>query len=269
MNMRMQFPTSRFFAGVFTISLVSLLLSGCGQSAGTSNLPSGGQSTGTGSPSNSTNSANAQTSSGNTTANSTGNSTAAGTGNSTVAGTDSAGNSTASNGTESAAQKKLDTEYKEGYSAFFAHDYTKAISLEDEVIKQSPTYYQAYNVKGIALSYNGNFSAGMQNIEKSLKLHPGYGYGQFNKSLSLELYGYYDQAIQSYQETIKIAPAPWVMWSYYGIASIYGRRGDVKDTVYYLKQAIALNPSLIKGHARTEKDFDNVRGSKEFQDLIQ
>jgi len=56
-------------------------------------------------------------------------------------------------------------------------------------------------------------------------------------------------------------------WSYYGIASICGRRGDIKNTIKYLKLAININPN-VKNTAKTEKDFDNVRQSIEFNKLI-
>jgi tetratricopeptide (TPR) repeat protein len=162
----------------------------------------------------------------------------------------------------------VEAEYQKGYQAFFHHQYKRAIQIEDDVIKKSPSFYRAYNVKGIALCYLGDYSDGMANIDKSLKLHPNYGYGHFNKALALELYGHFTEAIAEYQKAIELSEDHWKMWSYYGIASIYGRRGDVKDTVTYLEKAIAMNPTLIKEHARTESDFNPVRNSEQFQQLI-
>jgi tetratricopeptide (TPR) repeat protein len=162
----------------------------------------------------------------------------------------------------------LEAEYQKGYQAFFQHQYARAIQIENDVIKKSPSFYPAYNVKGIALCYLGDFKDGMTNIEKSLKLHPNYGYGQFNKALALELYGHYTEALTEYQKAVKCSDDHWKMWSYYGIASIYGRRGDLENTVKYLKMAIAMNPALIKEHARTEADFNPVRHSEQFQQLL-
>ena len=56
-------------------------------------------------------------------------------------------------------------------------------------------------------------------------------------------------------------------WSYYVKSSIYGRRGDVKNTVLNLKKAIELAPEA-KEAAKHEEDFNNVRYSKEFSHLI-
>jgi peptidoglycan/xylan/chitin deacetylase (PgdA/CDA1 family) len=158
--------------------------------------------------------------------------------------------------------------FQKGLQAFSAKDYHLAISLENQAIQLDRTYYQAYNVKGIALCFSGDYADGITNINQSLQFHPDYGYGRFNKALALELYAHYDEAIQTYQQAIQLHTTDWwVAWSYYGIASIYGRRGDVPDTVRYLKQAIQIN-SETKKDARTEKDFDHVRNSPEFQSLI-
>ena len=57
------------------------------------------------------------------------------------------------------------------------------------------------------------------------------------------------------------------IWSHYGKASIYGRRGDVNNTVKYLKMSINMDSS-IKECIKTEHDFDPVRDDPKFKDLI-
>lgn len=179
-----------------------------------------------------------------------------------------------------AQQRRLEQLYQQGYQYYNEEQYQNAINLEDQVIRedpdeQDPTYFQACTVKGIALCYYGYFDAanlrntyfdeGMQEIDRALQIDPKYSSALFNKALAYELYGQYDTALYWYDQTIAVDPGS--VWSYYGKAAIYGRRGDVSDTVKYLQQAIALNPSVRKD-ARGEQDFDNVRSSPEFQDLV-
>ena len=104
----------------------------------------------------------------------------------------------------------------------------------------------------------------MQQIDQALKLKPDYGYARFNKALANELYRHYDEAIEWYKKALEVEKFEW---SYYGIASIYGRKGDIKNTIKYLKLAIDINPN-IKNAAKNEEDFDNVRESMEFQQLL-
>ncbi|NRD78936.1 hypothetical protein HPT25_16350 [Bacillus sp. BRMEA1] len=161
-------------------------------------------------------------------------------------------------------EKQLEDQYQLGYNTFFKKNYADAIKIESDVIQQDPSFYKAYNVKGIAQCYAGDFNGGMANINKSLQLKPNYGYALFNKALAYELYRHFDEAITWYKKDLAVEN---YVWTYYGIASIYGRRGDVANTVKYLKLAISFG-AYTKTAAKTEKDFDNVRNSKEFQSLV-
>lgn len=167
-------------------------------------------------------------------------------------------------------QKKLEAKYQEGYEAFFSKKYRDAINIEDEVIKEDNKFYKAYNLKGIAQCYasyanSAGYDEGMKNIDKALELKPDYGYARFNKALAFELFGHYNEALDWYDKALEVEND--YQWSYYGKASIYGRKGDVANSVKNLKLAIDLDPS-VKEEAKKEQDFNNVRNSKEFQDLI-
>lgn len=168
-------------------------------------------------------------------------------------------------------QAQMDAKYEEGKKLFLDGEYTKAIDIADELIKQDSNYYKAYNLKGIALCFYGsgfsgeNFTKGTDNIKKALELKPDDWYCLFNMGLANELYAKYDDAIEWYNKSLQYNKYEW---SYYGIASIYGRRGDVADTVKYLQLAIDIDSSGIKSKAKDEPDFNNVRSSQEFQNLI-
>ncbi len=168
---------------------------------------------------------------------------------------------------EAAAREKaakLESKAQEGYGLFLEKKYAEAIAAENEVISEAPDFYKAYYIKGIAQCYAGNYEEGSKNLDKALELKPDDYLARFNKALSLELYKHYDEALVWYQKALEISKEDW---SYYGIASIYGRKGDVSNTVKYLKLAIDINPE-IKEEAKTEADFNPVKNSKEFKELI-
>jgi len=160
--------------------------------------------------------------------------------------------------------KKLDDKYQESVKAFENKKYSDTINIANDIISKNESFYKAYNIKGIALCYSNNYNEGMKNIDKSLELKPDFGYARFNKALAYELYGYYDQALQWYDKNLEVEN---YIWSYYGKASIYGRRGNVENTIKYLKTAVDMSPD-IKKIASEEADFNPVKNSKEFQDLI-
>ena len=154
--------------------------------------------------------------------------------------------------------------YNESYTLFFSNEYEKAISKANELIEVFPSSAKGYNIRGIAKSYNGDFEEGMKDIDKALELDPQYGYAMFNKALTYELYGKLDDALVWYNKNLEVEK---YVWTYYGIASIYGRRGDIQNTVTYLKKAIDIDES-VKKEARDEADFNPVRDYEEFQKLI-
>lgn len=168
------------------------------------------------------------------------------------------------NATNNKINSKLEEKYKKGYDAFHSKKYEDAIKIENEVIAEDKNFYKAYSIKGIALCFNGNYEEGIKAINKALEINPGYGYGRFNKGLAYELYRHYDEALMWYDKALEVES---YIWSYYGKASIYGRRGDIENTVKYLKIAIDMDVS-VKKLAKEERDFNNVRESKEFKEIV-
>ncbi|MCE5221118.1 MAG: hypothetical protein LLF98_07600 [Clostridium sp.] len=154
--------------------------------------------------------------------------------------------------------------YNDAYRLFFSHEYVNAISKADALIREFPSNVMGYNIRGIAKAYNGDYDGGMKDIDTSLNIDKNYGYARFNKALTYELYENMDQALEWYNKALEVED---YVWSYYGIASIYGRRGDVVNTMTYLNKAIQID-SGVKEEAKTEHDFDSVNNSKEFQKAV-
>lgn len=154
--------------------------------------------------------------------------------------------------------------YTEAYNLFFSNKYEEAIKKADILLEEFPQNPKGYNIRGIAKAYNGDYDGCIKDIDKSLQISPDYGYALFNKGLTYELYGNMEEALNWYNKDLEVEEYEW---TYYGIASIYGRRGDVDNTVKYLKKAIEINPE-VKEEAKTEKDFNPVKSSKDFENLI-
>lgn len=165
---------------------------------------------------------------------------------------------------EETKKQQLEMLWQQGYNEYNLHNYEKCINIENEVIEQNQNYYKAYTIKGIAQCFSKNYNEGIVNLNKSLEINSDYGYGHYAKALALELYGYFDEAIDEYNRALCIEK---YVWSYYGIASIYGRRGDIDNVVKYLQMAINMDKAA-KECAKKEEDFNNVRKYKQFQNLI-
>lgn len=154
--------------------------------------------------------------------------------------------------------------YNEAYTSFFSHTYADAINKADLLINEFPSNAMGYNIRGIAKAYNGDYDGGMKDIDKSLSIDSNYGYARFNKALTYELYENFDKALEWYNKDLEVEDYEW---TYYGIASIYGRKGDVINTMTYLNKAIQMDAG-VKEVAKTEHDFDPVKDSEEFKKAV-
>ncbi len=176
---------------------------------------------------------------------------------------DKINNNTAKDEKEKYSDKENEL-YNEAYTSFFSHTYADAINKADLLINEFPNNSMGYNIRGIAKAYNGDYNGGMKDIDKSLSIDGNYGYARFNKALAYELYEDFDKALEWYNKDLEIEDYEW---SYYGIASIYGRKGDVTNTMTYLNKAIQID-SGVKEVAKTEHDFDPVKNSEEFKRAV-
>ncbi len=174
---------------------------------------------------------------------------------------------------EDQEKKALAEQWQKG-AVFFNKEENcdECIEIMNEIIAKDPNYYQAYALKGIALCYSkpqGKYTEGMENIDKSLEMKADYGYGRFCKALAYELYGKYDDAIIAYNNALEVEK---YVWSYYGLASIYGRKGDVEKAVKNLTIATTMGTpednQIVKDDAKKEPDFSNVSDSAEFQAVL-
>ncbi|EHI97169.1 Tetratricopeptide TPR_1 repeat-containing protein [Clostridium sp. DL-VIII] len=154
--------------------------------------------------------------------------------------------------------------YNEAYTSFFSHTYADAINKADLLINEFPSNAMGYNIRGIAKAYNGDYDGGMKDIDKSLSIDSNYGYARFNKALTYELYENFDKALEWYNKDLEVEDYEW---TYYGIASIYGRKGDVINTMTYLNKAMQMDTG-VKEVAKTEHDFDPVKNSEEFKKAV-
>jgi len=160
--------------------------------------------------------------------------------------------------------KKENDLYNEAYGLFFSHEYADAISKANDLINEFPSNAMGYNIRGIAKAYNGDYDGGMKDINKSLEIDANYGYARFNKALTYELYENMDEALKWYNNDLEVEE---YVWSYYGISSIYGRRGDINNTMKYLNKAIQMDDG-VKEVAKTEHDFDPVKNFEAFKKAV-
>jgi len=155
--------------------------------------------------------------------------------------------------------------YNQGLKLYYQRRFPESLVLFNQALAIDTQCYEALNAKGATLAFQGEHEQGLALIQQALVLNPSFVYGHFNLGLANELAGRWEPAIAAYQKALQLDNHD--TWSYYGIASIYGRLGKVDKVLEYLKPAIALDPD-VKAVAYDEKDFAPVRNDPRFQALV-
>ncbi|TAG69852.1 MAG: tetratricopeptide repeat protein [Oscillatoriales cyanobacterium] len=79
--------------------------------------------------------------------------------------------------------------------------------------------------------------------------------------------GRYEEAINYFDKALEINP-DYAASIYYNKACIYALQGNVELSVENLRRAIQLEPEEYRELAKTDADFDGIRGDARFQELL-
>lgn len=151
------------------------------------------------------------------------------------------------------------------FTLYSARNFEAAIAKCDQAIKTDPACYQAYNLKGASLCYEGDYDDGMALIQKSVVIKPNYAYGYFNLAIGSKLQKDYQNAVLWFNKSLSLNPGD--AWCYYGIATVYADTGDAEQAFSYLQQAVALNSS-VKAAAKEQSHFAPYRNNAEFKQIV-
>ena len=77
--------------------------------------------------------------------------------------------------------------------------------------------------------------------------------------------GQLDDAISEYQQVVKVNPKG--VYAHYNLACVYSLKNEPQLAIGSLQKAIDLDKSYIES-SKTDPDFDNIRQTPEFQQLI-
>ena len=143
--------------------------------------------------------------------------------------------------------------------------YEAAIESYDKALKTKPDKYEAWYNRGNALSDLGQKEAAIASYDKALEVKPDYHEAWYNRGNALSDLGRYEEAIASYDKALEVKPDKYEAW--YNKACCYGLQKNVDLAIESLKHAIALD-SKYRDIAKTDSDFDGIRDSDRFRELI-
>ncbi|MFX1478503.1 MAG: tetratricopeptide repeat protein [Promethearchaeota archaeon] len=145
-----------------------------------------------------------------------------------------------------------------------------SLDLVSELAAQSPKTFNKTVVK-IRLSlgtimYNmKKFKDAIEQFDKALEIDPECIDAWVNKGAAYAMLEKYDKAIECYDKSLEIDMDLSIGW--YNKACLESLRNNKENSIKYLKKAISLEKTCIND-AITEEDFENIRDSNEFKEII-
>lgn len=143
--------------------------------------------------------------------------------------------------------------------------YKEALDCVNKAIELDPNNFFAYNNKASILFRLGKYKEALENIEKSLSIRPDFNFAIRNKGLCLMYLNRIDEGIEIFKELITKEPNN--PEHYYNLACAYAQKGEKNQAIDYLKRAIEMDQNF-KFIALDDKDFDSIRDSEEFKELV-
>jgi tetratricopeptide (TPR) repeat protein len=167
--------------------------------------------------------------------------------------------------------------FEEAESAFL-----ESIMIYKDLAKKNPDLYKSnisetYNDLGILYSELKRFEEAETAYQEALEMYkelaeknpdaykPNVARTQYNLGILYSKLKRFEEAETAYQEALEIDPKDSNTW--YNKACLESLRNSRIKAIEYLDKAIGLDKKYVE-MAKSDKDFDNIRTSKEFKDII-
>ena len=123
--------------------------------------------------------------------------------------------------------------------------------------------------KEVQITYNkfqqDKYDEVVSEYKKIIETSPNIVYGYSGLGEVYKEQGKLDDALAEFKKVIEIEPNNG--WGYYSVSCVYSLKKETKQAIEFLQKTIDLNESFIE-YSRGDPDFDNIRHTPEFQQLI-
>lgn len=121
-----------------------------------------------------------------------------------------------------------------------------SITLWNDVLAKFPDCAIAYNNRGNAYNFNGQYEKALNDFNRAIEINPALELAYFNRGKIYEKLKDYGRAIEDFTNALNIQPS-FVM-GYVDRGVIYSRIGEYDKAYNDLARALQLNPHLAEAH---------------------
>ncbi len=144
--------------------------------------------------------------------------------------------------------------------------YEEAIASFDQAIAIKPDIHEARYNRGVSLIKLKRYEAAIASFDQAIVIKPDDHGAWSNRGFVLMNSGDYENAIQSFDTSLKFLPDD--ADAFYNKACCFALWDKVEEAVANLRRAVELNPDKYREMAKTDADFDGIRGDRRFQALV-
>ncbi|WP_264326333.1 tetratricopeptide repeat protein [Romeriopsis navalis] len=145
--------------------------------------------------------------------------------------------------------------------------HAEALSHFDRVLLLKADSYKAWYHRAIALDAQNKPMAALSSLDRALKIRPECHYAWTAQGMLLGKLGRYPDAEASFDCSLRLRGNNFGAW--YGKASFAAIQGLVEPALENLIEAKKCSPFSVRSMLKTDRRFDPIRFTLEFQRFIQ
>jgi len=129
-----------------------------------------------------------------------------------------------------------------GWTHYQNRNFARAIADFDQAISLNPSFYRAYNERGIVYQNMGDSARAIADYSTAIRLDPNRPDAYINRGIVYLNQGDLNRAIADYNEAIRVDPNNFAI-SYNNRGVAYLRQGDLDRAIADFERALQINPN--------------------------
>ena len=143
--------------------------------------------------------------------------------------------------------------------------YEEALESFDRAVTINPTHEGAWNSRGVTLRRLARYNEALESFNKALTIDQIFKEAWNNRGVTLHDLTRYGEALESFDKVLNIDQNYDEAW--YNKARTESMQNNIDIALESLKKAINLDNNY-REYAKVAKDFDNIKDSQEFKELV-
>jgi len=142
--------------------------------------------------------------------------------------------------------------------------YSQAIQSYREMLRINPNDTDALYNMGYALDKLGKYSEALSVYQQILSIDSSDIHAPIGQGIAEYHLGNFDSAIADFVKVLDTNPK----FAFYNLACMYSVKGDIGQAFQFLEKAIPYMDQEMMDWAKEDPDFDAIRNTSKFQELI-